>query len=122
MSGRRGTKQSLKEVFELMGENAAKAAKKALADGAGKVMEDAKKRCPVETGNLRDSIHTEVKNGGSRIRIVADARADDGVFYGKIVEFSPKINKPFLYPAIDAARENIRDSIVNAVREGLRRR
>lgn len=120
--GRRGNKESLKEVLELMGENAAKAAKKALAHGAERVASDAKTRCPAETGNLRNSIHTEVKNGGSKIRVVADAKAADGVFYGKIVEFSPKINKPFLYPAIDAAKESIKDNVINAVREGLKRR
>ena len=59
---------------------------------------------------------------GSDRRVgVADAD-NDGIFYGKIVEFSPKINRPFLYTAIDAARESIRDGIASAVREGLKRR
>ena len=114
-------KESLSALLQTIGEHAEKAAKKALSDGADRVVEDAKSRCPVMTGALRDSIHKEVMNGGTKIKIVADAD-NDGIFYGKIVEFSPKINRPFLYPAIDAARESIRDGIASAVREGLKRR
>ena len=118
---RKKSNESLSALLFIFGTNAAKAAKAALKEGADGVVEDAKSRCPVKTGALRDSIHAEVKRNGTYIKVVADAQ-NDGVYYGKVVEFSPKINKPFRYPAIDAARDSIRDNIARAVREGLKKR
>ena len=122
--------QSAEEILRELGENATKAAKDALADGAEIVMQEARNRCPVYKGNdnrvvkgaLRDSIHAVKQKGGAKYKIVADAVSHDGIFYGKLVEFSPKINKPFMYPAMDARRDEVRNKIINAVREALRRK
>lgn len=122
--------QSAEEILRELGENATKAAKDALADGAEIVMQEARNRCPVYKGNdnrvvkgaLRDSIHAVKQKGGAKYKIVADAVSHDGIFYGKLVEFSPKINKPFMYPALDARRDEVRNKIIDAVREALRRK
>ena len=122
--------QSAEEILRELGENAAKAAKDALADGAEIVMQEARNRCPVYKGNdcrvvkgaLRDSIHAVKQKGGAKYKIVADATSHDGIFYGKLVEFSPAINKPFMYPAMDARRDEVRNKIIDAVREALRRK
>ena len=53
---------------------------------------------------------------------IQPAQAQDGLYYGKIVEFSPKINKPFLYPAMDAKREVVKKKIIDAVREAIRKK
>ena len=103
-------------ILRQLGEDATSAAKAALAEGAEIVVAEAKNRCPVYDGNdkrvvkgaLRDSIHKEKQKGGNEYRIVADAQAKDGMYYGTIVEYSPKINKPFLWPALDAKREEIK--------------
>ena len=115
-------REELSGLLLAIGDNAAKAAKDALKKGADLVVEDARSRCPVRTGALRDSIHAESRQGGTYIRIVADAQNSDGVYYGKVVEFSPRINRPFLYPAIDAARDSIRKDVARAVKESLKRR
>ena len=74
-------------------------------------------------GALRDSIHKRLRRkDGSIWRIAADAESSDGVFYGTLVEFSPRINRPFLYPALDAKKDGIRSAIVDAVRMTIRRR
>ena len=112
-----------------MGKGAMDAAKRALAEGAEAVKAEAKSRCPVYRGRdrrvvpgaLRDSIHCVKRGGGTSWRIVADAKASDGTPYGKLVEFSPKINRPFLYPALDAERDAIKKNIVEAVKAALRR-
>ena len=122
--------QSAEEILRELGENATKAAKDALADGAEIVMQEARNRCPVYKGNdrrvvkgaLRDSIHAVKQKGGAKYKIVADAVSHDGIFYGKLVEFSPAINKPFMYPAMDARRDEVRNKIIDAVREALRRK
>lgn len=115
-------REELSGLLLAIGDNAAKAAKDALKKGADLVVEDARSRCPVRTGAFRDSIHAEPRRGGTYIRIVADAQNSDGVYYGKVVEFSPRINRPFLYPAIDAARDSIRQDVARAVKESLKRR
>ena len=61
------------------------------------------------------------RKGGKEYRIVADAQAQDGLFYGTIVEFSPK-GRPFLYPALDAKRKTVQDIIVERVREAIRKK
>ena len=121
---------SAETILKELGEAAETAAIAALAEGAEMVMKEAKQRCPVYEGDdyrvvkgaLRDSIHAEKQKGGKEYRIVADAQAQDGLYYGKIVEFSPKINKPFLYPAMDAKREAVKKKIVDAVREAIRKK
>ena len=122
--------QSAEEILKELGENATKAAKSALAEGAELVMQEARNRCPVYKGNdrrvvkgaLRDSIHAVKLKGGAKYKIIADAVSHDGIFYGKLVEFSPKINKPFMYPAMDARRDEVRNKIIEAVREAVRRK
>ena len=122
--------QSSEEILRELGENATKAAKSALAEGVELVMKEAKERCPVYTGNdrrvvkgaLKNSIHAEKMKGGAKYKIIADAISHDGIFYGKLVEFSPAINKPFMYPALDAQRETVKKLIIEAVREAVRKR
>ena len=122
--------QSSEEILRELGENATKAAKSALAEGVELVMKEAKERCPVYTGNdrrvvkgaLKESIHAVKQKGGAKYKIIADAVSHDGIFYGKLVEFSPAINQPFMYPALDAQRETVKKLIVEAVREAVRKR
>ena len=122
--------QSSEEILKELGENATEAAKSALAEGAELVMKEAKERCPVYTGNdrrvvkgaLKESIHAVKQKGGTKYKIIADAVSHDGIFYGKLVEFSPAINQPFMYPALDVQREMVKKLIVEAVREAVRKR
>lgn len=104
-----------------MGEHVVKAAKEALKEGVDEIVADAKSRCPVKTGRLRDSIVAISNKDGSVYRIAANAsvesrKAESGRFYyGPVVEFSPKINKPFLYPALEAHTNTVRDKIDAAI-------
>ena len=110
--------KGFKELLDELGEDITNQAKEALEKGAQMVVDDAKSRVPVKTGRLRDSIHYKVKSGGARIDVVADAK-NKGFSYGRIIEFSPRINRPFLYPAADANRELIKQMIIEAVRKGI---
>lgn len=116
-------------LLENMGEGVLEAGKKALAEGAEMVVQEAKTRCPVYKGNdhrvvpgaLRDSICAIKKKGGAEYKITANAETKDGLKYGRLVEFSPRINKPFLYPAMDAKRDAVKEKIVDAVKAAVRR-
>lgn len=113
------TPKFFRRVAENFGDKVAKAGKEELRKGALKMEKTAKELCPVNTGRLRDSIHIE--ETGMNIKVVADAVDDSGIFYGKIVEFSPKIQKPFMIPARDQHAPDVRNDVINAIRDAARR-
>ena len=116
----RTTAQTLAALRE-MGQHVINNAKAALAEGAALVVADAKRLCPVKTGKLRDSIKAVSKQGGSVYELQANARDANGIAYGQFVEFSPKINRPFLYPAMDENRNIIINNIRDAIKEAIDR-
>lgn len=112
---------SVTKILKQLGENATKAARGALAKSAEAVVAEAKSRVPVKTGKLRDSIQAE-KVSADRIKITANAKSEKGVAYGRILEYAPKSKKAFMKPALTAKRDEVRNNIVNAVREALRKK
>ena len=111
--------KAFQQILQDYGKQVAAAAKKALADEAEIIANDAKSRCPVKTGNLKESIHTVPNKSGTRVSIVVDATDKDGVPYGKVVEYSPKIQKPFVYPALDAHKDEIAGKVADAIKQAL---
>ena len=120
MIRRKSSTKTFKDILESYGEAAANAGKKELKVGAEKIVADAKNFCPAKTGKLRDSIHAKSNKDGSSYKIVADAQDENGFYYGRIVEFSPLIDKPFLYPAYDMNKQEIKENILNAIRNAIR--
>lgn len=126
-----GTREAAQLIRDL-GENVYTAAKAALKSGAGIIVQDAKSRCPVSDRNLekrglakgalRDSIKAIARKNGAEYRISAEAKDEKGVYYGQFVEFDPRIDKPFLYPAMDANREQVKENIAKAIRAELQKR
>ena len=112
---------SAAKILKQLGDNAVKAARQALNKSADAVVAEAKSRVPVKTGALRDSIQAE-KVSADRIKITANAKSKKGVAYGRILEYSPKSNKAFMKPALNAKREEVKNNIVNAVREAIRKK
>ena len=108
-----GLRETLRQLQE-MGDHVVTAAKNALKQGADDVVADAKSLCPVKTGKLKNSIRAEPNREGTSYKIVADAD-NNGFCYGVVVEFSPKINKPFLYPALEANYGRIMGNIIGAI-------
>ena len=110
-----------------MGEHVVEAAKAELKKGVDVVLADAKQRCPVRTGALRDSIKAVANKDGTVYWLSADASKESAksptgrFYYGAAVEFSPQINKPFLYPALDAHRQEIWDNVDNAIQKAAAR-
>lgn len=123
--GRMTPNRAIKELRE-WGEEVLKAAKAELKKGVDEVVADAKSRCPVRTGRLRDSIKAVSNKDGSVYWIQADASVESRkspsgrFYYGATVEFSPKINKPFMYPALEANRQRIYDNISAAISKTAR--
>ena len=108
---------NISSILRDYGERAAQAAKLALQENAESVVEEAKSRCPVKTGKLQGSIHP-VKRGENKIRIIADAKDDKDYAYGSLIEYSPK-GKPFMHPALEAKRAEIKQHTLDRIREAL---
>ena len=115
--------KTLSELREI-GNHAVEAAKNALREGANTVAADAKSRVAVKTGKLKDSIKVQSRNNGTVYRVSADAFKTDShgkkYYYGRRIEFDPEINKRFLYPALDAHREEIYKNVDEAVHNAIR--
>ena len=106
-----------------LGEDVVMAAKIALAEGVESIVFDAKTRVPVRTGKLRNSIKAMDKNGdGTVYTLTADATNKKGIAYGQFVEFDPRINRPFLYPAIEANIRRLKRNIRQAVKDSVKYR
>lgn len=115
-------KRTLADVLEEYGRQVTDDLRAVMEDTASDVVTGAKSRVPVRTGRLRDSIRWRWNKNHTVIRI--DARAvnpRDKTNYAKIVEFSPKINKPFLYPALDEVKDAYRARMVETLRRSIRK-
>lgn len=111
-------KSTILDLKEL-GQDVCDAALNELENGAVIIVNDAQSRIHNVSGKLSRSIHFKKLNKGQKIRIIADAKDEKGFAYGPIVEFSPRINKPFLYPALDTHRAEIRQNIIDKIREAV---
>lgn len=110
----------MQSILETYGEGAVNAIRAEMEVMAETIVEDMKARVPVDSGALRDSIHWSWNKKKTAIRIVADAKnKKNGVPYARYVEFSPKINKPFFYPALDAHRDEYHEQLVRALKKAL---
>lgn len=110
----------VEEKLLALGEDVLTAAKLALREGVDEIVTDAKSRCPVKTGKLRDSIKATGIENGMAYYLTADATNENNVAYGQFVEFSPKINKAFLYPAIEAHISNLKRDIRQAIQYAIK--
>lgn len=118
-NNRQAISETIQQLREL-GEEILEAAKTALAEGAEEVVIDAKSRCPLKTGKLKESIQAIRKRNGVTYYIEANAKNDQDISYGQFVEFDPRINRPFLYPAMEANRNQIYHNILESIRHKIR--
>lgn len=114
----RGVEEAVRSL-RAQGDQVLLAAKRALKDGVDVIVADAKSRCPVRTGKLRDSIKAISLEDGAAYVLTADAKNAQNIAYGQFVEFDPKIAHPFLYPAAYANINQIRLNIKAAIKESL---
>lgn len=124
-------KTSIKAILERYGEKAAVAARQALKENAETLVQEARERCPVETGfykgrhfklkhpgRLRDSIHVE-ENKKDVIQVVADAKDDKGYPYAAIIEYAP-YGQPFMKPAYEAKKIEMINHSKDVIRAAIR--
>lgn len=111
---------NLKELLEMYGQRTVDALRQQMEAEADAIVRDMQSRAPVKTGKLKGSIHWKWNRNKTAITIIADA-SNNGVKYGRIVEFSPKINKPFFYPALDAHKDEYKQKLIETLRKEARK-
>lgn len=86
----------------------------ALEHAAHMIEHAAKDRVPVNTGDLRDSIHVD-KTGPAEYAVIA---GNNKTFYGHMVEHGTSHTgpRPFLIPAMEASRETTIRAVSLAMR------
>lgn len=86
----------------------------AVKHGAELIEQGAKARVPVETGKLRDAIHTK-RVGLAEYAVIA---GDSKAFYGHMVEHGTTRTppRPFLLPAAEESRSAVEGLVVAALR------
>ena len=127
-----GTNKTIKQLREI-GEYVVVAAKAALKEGVDEIVQDAKHRAPRRTGKLQDAIKAVPLKAGAEYVIQANEPAlnKKGIPYGQFVEFAKfhmwRGNKiehdahPFLYPAVEAGRANVKRKIEDAISNAINR-
>lgn len=80
------------------------------------VEKDAKKRCPVDTGNLRNSIASRVEETDSEVAGIIYSTVD----YAPFVEFGTLTQKaqPYMIPAVTENRTAITSYLQEAISDG----
>jgi len=108
--------ERLSEIAEAIRQNLAAA----MEAEAEKLEAEAKRRCPVDTGTLRNSIRAEVREGGTEI----EATVGSALQYAAPVELGAlgRPPKPYLAPALIARKGALKQSVTHAVRNAIRRK
>lgn len=111
--------------LQQMGENVGRLENKALKNAAEPVLEDAKANVPIRTGKLKEGLKIgKIKNkDGVKYILVGVDRGDNSeIFYGKFIEFgtSKRAAHPFLQPAYEKNKNNIKEIIAETLKEGLK--
>lgn len=106
--------EGLKTIAEAIRHNLAAA----LAAEADALQTEAKRRCPVDTGALRGSIHAEVRTNDE----IYEATVGSALAYAASVELGTlkRPPRPYLAPALKARRGALTGRVRRAVRRALK--
>lgn len=110
--------------LQSIGSNVGKLENKALRNAADPVLQDAKGSAPVRTGKLKKGLkitRVKKKEGVKYILVGVDRGDNSEIFYGKFIEFgtSKMTARPFLGPAYQKNKDNIKRTIAETLKEGL---
>ena len=107
---------------------ASKVIRQSIRNALKPVLLDAKRRCPVATGRLRDSIVLRASPRRRAGVIALEIRTGPGQFegetyYGGMVEYgtSKMPARPFMRPAYDANKVTAKAAATRMIREGVDR-
>ncbi|NSW92317.1 MAG: HK97 gp10 family phage protein [Firmicutes bacterium] len=114
-----GVNELIKNL-EAVSDNITKDLTKAVKAGAKIVLDDAKARAPVDTGELRDNMTMRVVEK-DRSQVEIDVGPGKDQFYGLFIEqgTSKMAAKPFLRPALDENKEKVQKAITDEIEKAI---
>ena len=116
------TSKSILQTLQVIGENIEIEAKEAINKGADMIINTAKTKINSKTGNLASSLKKKNIHNGATVRVIADAVSHkNNVAYASLVEFWPGREHPFLYNSYDEHVDEIKNSVIEAIRRGLKK-
>lgn len=112
------------QLLEEMGAAASAVLEQAAAAGGQIVLEDAKSRCPIDTGALKASLHMD-KGKSKKPDIKQEVKISPGKqeYYGTFVELGTtrQAAQPYLRPAVDKNKEKIAKAVTQEIARALGR-
>lgn len=125
----RNSRWSAAKLEMYIGSAAVKAGKAALQDAAEYLLSETKKRCPYDPDHdkkhntkgthLRDSLHIVYSKSGTYAKITTDLKTDNGLNEGAVVEYSSRVNIPFMQQTADACMATAKEKIRKAIADNL---
>jgi len=121
-----GDKKLIENLKKISRTASGRALRQAAKQGAEIIVQEAKRRAPVDTGTLRKSIRSKFGKRSSD-SVTVEIGPSSKAYYGYFVEFgtSRMAAQPFLRPAIDEhkqrAAEETKQAMVEAVLGEVRR-
>ena len=113
--------------LQSIGENVGRLENKALKNAAEPVLEDAKATNAFNdrSGKLRKGLkvtNVKKKEGVKYILVGIDKSDNSKIYYGKFIEFgtSKMPARPFMQPAYEKNKDNIKRTIAETLKEGLK--
>lgn len=109
---------TLSERLEAIAGSVAQNLAAAVAEEAGALQAEAKRRCPADSGALKDSIRAQVRAQGAEFEVTVGS----GLAYAKSVELGTLHcpPAPYLAPVANARKSAITERIKQAVRRALK--
>lgn len=121
----KGAKEMERLLKELGPQVANKVGDQTVRAGARPIVEEAKRLVPVRTGELRDSITTQVskRNGGDKERVALIGFKRPASSRAHLIEFgtSHSAPHPFLRPAMDAKHREALNEMGKVMARGITR-
>lgn len=110
----KGVKETLAKI-DLTNAKVRKAVQEQVSKSALNIQREAKRRCPVDTGALRNSITVDFYG-------VMSAQIGPHMPYAPYVEYGTKKMEaqPFLFPAFEQERPNFEKGLTEAVKEATK--
>jgi len=106
---------AMAEKFKRKAKKAMGSIAEALMDGGLSVEREAKINCPVDTGRLRASITTR-QTSETLVEVGTNVEYAENVEYGT----SKQRAQPYLHPAYEAKKEEVKRRIAKALKEAMR--
>ena len=99
-------------------------AREVLKDQAKVIRDDARSRCPEDTGTLKKSVRSSVSRKGLNASVSAGGKVQGkDAYYAQFVEFGTKHSpaQPFLYPAGRAHEKETEEMLVKVLTDAVRK-